>query len=286
MAAPKPLWKSPYESEVDFRKREEESRKRASVTVLADPIIGTPVPTKARQGDTNQSYSNQGYSNPSSTNQGYLNQSSSNQGYSNSSSAAQDFSNQSSANQGSVTFCPPFHDTLVQLFFFYIPCFLAAPSPVAAIASSILLQCHSIYEHGQLSFMNQHQTHRMCARIHAAIELPLAVLLKQRQQSASSISALDEVKLIKLKVHLESAVRLVREQVGARSLSGLLLYQTQAKEFQVINLNLAAAVSVTGHSSYVNNEKENAEDEKKDRVLLAQLVEAAKGRVSSYFFLC
>ena len=132
--------------------------------------------------------------------------------------------------------------------------------------------------------MNQHQTHRMCARIHAAIELPLAVLLKQRQQSASSISALDEVKLIKLKVHLESAVRLVREQVGVRSLSGLLLYQTQAKEFQVVNLNLAAAVSVTGHSSYVNNEKENAEDEKKDRVLLAQLVEAAKGRVSSYFF--
>ena len=87
--------------------------------------------------------------------------------------------------------------------------------------------------------MNQHQTHRMCARIHAAIELPLAAfLLKQQQQSASS---LDEVKLIKLKVHLESAVRLVREQVGGRSLSGLLMYQTQAKEFQVINANLAAA---------------------------------------------
>jgi len=125
--------------------------------------------------------------------------------------------------------------------------------------------------------MNQHQTHRMCARIHAAIELPLAAfLLKQQQQSASS---LDEVKLIKLKVHLESAVRLVREQVGVRSLSGLLLYQTQAKEFQVINANLAAAaVKETGLSSYVNNEKENVEDEKKDRVLLAQLVEAAKGR--------
>ena len=124
--------------------------------------------------------------------------------------------------------------------------------------------------------MNQHQTHRMCARIRAAIELPLAAaLLKQQQQSAA---ALVEVKLIKLKVHLESAVRLVREQVGVRSLSGLLLYQTQAKEFQVINANLAAAaVKEAGLLSYVNNEKENVEDEKKDRVLLAQLVEAAKG---------
>jgi len=124
--------------------------------------------------------------------------------------------------------------------------------------------------------MNQHQTHRMCARIHAAIELPSAALLKQQQSAAS----LDEVKLIKLKVHLESAVRLVREQVGVRSLSGLLLYQTQAKEFQVINANLAsAAVKEAGLSSYVNNEKENVEDEKKDRVLLAQLVEAAKGQL-------
>ena len=86
--------------------------------------------------------------------------------------------------------------------------------------------------------MNQHQTYRLCARIHASIELPLAAaLLIQQQQSA--VASLDEVKLIKLKVHLESAVRLVREQVGVRSLSGLLLYQTQAKEFQVINANLA-----------------------------------------------
>ena len=68
----------------------------------------------------------------------------------------------------------------------------------------------------------------------------------------------------------------MREQVGVRSLSGL-LYQTQAKEFRVINANLAAAVKEGGLSSYVNNEKENVEDEKKDRVLLAQLVEAAKG---------
>ena len=122
----------------------------------------------------------------------------------------------------------------------------------------------------------------MCALICAAVELPLAAaLLKQQQQSAAS---LDEVKLIKLKVHLESAVRLVREQVGVRSLSGLLLYQTQAKEFQVINANLAAAVKEAGLSSYVNNEKENAEDEKKDRVLLAQLVEAAKGFSSFFVF--
>ena len=126
--------------------------------------------------------------------------------------------------------------------------------------------------------MNQHQTHRLCARIHTAIELPLAASLLKQQLPQSAVS-LDEVKLIKLKVHLESAVRLVREQVGVRSLSGLLLYQTQAKEFQVINANLAAAaVKETGLSSYVNNEKENVEDEKKDRVLLAQLVEAAKGR--------
>jgi len=163
---------------------------------------------------------------------------------------------------------------------------VTASSPVTVIASSILVQCHSIYEHGQLSFMNQHQTHRLCARIHAAIELPLAAsLLKQQQQpAASSAASLDEVKLIKLKVHLESAVRLVREQVGVRSLSGLLLYQTQAKEFQVINANLAAAVKEAGLSSYVNNEKENAEDEKKDRVLLAQLVEAAKCRLFIFVF--
>ena len=138
------------------------------------------------------------------------------------------------------------------------------------------MQCHSISEHGQLSFMNQHQTHRLCARIHTAVELPLAdALLKQQQQSAAT--SLDEVKLIKLKVHLESAVRLVREQVGVRSLSGLLLYQTQAKEFQVINANLAAAVKEAGLLSYENDEKENVEDEKKDRELLAQLVETAKG---------
>ena len=146
------------------------------------------------------------------------------------------------------------------------------------------MQCHSISEHGQLSFMNQHQTHRLCARIHTAVELPLAdALLKQQQQSAAT--SLDEVKLIKLKVHLESAVRLVREQVGVRSLSGLLLYQTQAKEFQVINANLAAAaVKEAGLSPYVDNEKENIEDEKKDRVLLAQLVEAAKGFHDLFFF--
>ena len=120
----------------------------------------------------------------------------------------------------------------------FCPClFVAASSPVAVIASSILVQCHSISEHGHLSFMSQNQTHRLCARIHASIVLPLAAaLLIQQQQSA--VASLDEVKLIKLKVHLESAVRLVREQVGVRSLSGLLLY-TQAKEFQVINANLA-----------------------------------------------
>jgi len=128
--------------------------------------------------------------------------------------------------------------------------------------------------------MNQNRTHRLCARIHTSIELPLAdALLKQQQQqqSAASAASLDEVKLIKLKVHLESAVRLVREQVGVRSLSGLLLYQTQAKEFQVINANLAAAVKEAGLLSYENDEKENVEDEKKDRELLAQLVETAKG---------
>ena len=71
-----------------------------------------------------------------------------------------------------------------------------------------------------------------------------------------------------------------------RSLSGLLLYQTQAKEFQVINANLAAAaVKEAGLSSYVNNEKENIEDEMKDRVLLAQLVEATKGTSSFIFIL-
>ena len=109
------------------------------------------------------------------------------------------------------------------------------------------------------------------------LNFPLAAaLLKQQQQQQQSAASLDEVKVIKLKVHLEFAVRLVREQVGVRSLSGLLLYQTQAKEFQVINANLAAAVKEAGLSSYVINENENAEDEK-DRVLLAQLVEAAKG---------
>ena len=131
--------------------------------------------------------------------------------------------------------------------------------------------------------MNQHQTHRLCARIHTAIELPLAASLLKLQQQPAAAASLHEVKLIKLRVHLESAVRLVREQVGVRSLSGLLMYQTQAKEFQVINANLAAAaVKEAGLSSYVNNEKENAEDEKKDRELLAQLVEAAKG-FSSFF---
>ena len=63
----------------------------------------------------------------------------------------------------------------------------------------------------------------------------------------------------------------------------LLLYQTQAKEFQVINVNLAAAAKEAGLSSYVNNDEENVEDEKKDRVLLAQLVEAAKGRLFFIF---
>ena len=74
--------------------------------------------------------------------------------------------------------------------------------------------------------MNQNRTHRLCARIHATIELPLAAALLKQQQQQQSAASLDEVKLIKLKVHLESAVRLVREQVGVRSLSGLLLHQT------------------------------------------------------------
>jgi len=87
----------------------------------------------------------------------------------------------------------------------------ASSSPVAVIASSILVQCHEISQHGQLSFMNQHQTHRLCARIHAAIELPLAAALLKEQQRQSVAALLDEVKLIKLKVHLEAAVRLVRE---------------------------------------------------------------------------
>jgi len=139
--------------------------------------------------------------------------------------------------------------------------------------------------------MNQSQTHRICSRIHTAIELPLAAsLFKQQQQVAASSpsgdsTSLDEVKLIILKVHLESAVRLVSEQVGVRSLSGLLLYQTQAKEFQVVNGNLEAAVKEAGLSSYVNNEKENVEDEKKDRTLLAQLVEAAKGQAKLFCLL-
>jgi len=48
----------------------------------------------------------------------------------------------------------------------------------------------------------------------------------------------------------------------------------------VINANLAAAAKEAGLSSYVNNDEENVEDEK-DRVLLAQLVDAAKGFSSS-----
>ena len=115
--------------------------------------------------------------------------------------------------------------------------------------------------------MNQHQTHRLCARIHTAIELPLAAALLKQQLPQSAVS-LDEVKLIKLRVHLESAVRLVREQVGVRSLG---VSATAAKE--------------AGLSSYVNNEKENIEDEMKDRVLLAQLVEATKGTSSFIFIL-
>ena len=116
------------------------------------------------------------------------------------------------------------------------------------------------------------------------LNFPWLLLCSNNNNNAAS---LDEVKLIILKVHLESAVRLVREQVGVRSLSGLLMYQTQAKEFQVINANLAAAaVKEAGLSSYVNNEKENIEDEKKDRVLLVQLVEAAKGFILHFFVLC
>ena len=46
----------------------------------------------------------------------------------------------------------------------------------------------------------------------------------------------------------------------------------------MINANLAAAVKEARLTNYVNDEKENTEDEKKDRVLLAQLVEAAKGQ--------
>ena len=130
--------------------------------------------------------------------------------------------------------------------------------------------------------MNQHQTHRLSSRVHTAIELPLSAFLASLKQQTPAASTLDEVKLIKLRVHMEAAVRLVCEQVGVRSLSGLLLYQTQAKEFQVVNGNLPAAVREAGLSSYVNNEKENAEDEKKDRALLAQLVEAAKGKTSHF----
>ena len=119
------------------------------------------------------------------------------------------------------------------------PCLFvaASSSPVAVIASSILVQCHSISEHGQLSFMNQNQTHRLCSRVKTAIQLPLAAALLKQQQPAASSASLDEVKLIKLKVHLEAAVRLVREQVGVRSLSGLLLYQTQSKEYNLTSLH-------------------------------------------------
>jgi len=49
-------------------------------------------------------------------------------------------------------------------------------------------------------------------------------------------------------------------------------------------VNLAAAAKEAGLSSYVNNDEENVEDEKKDRVLLAQLVEAAKGRHFIFVF--
>ena len=49
-------------------------------------------------------------------------------------------------------------------------------------------------------------------------------------------------------------------------------------------MNLAAAAKEAGLSSYVNNDEENVEDEKKDRVLLAQLVEAAKGRHFIFVF--
>ena len=51
----------------------------------------------------------------------------------------------------------------------------------------------------------------------------------------------------------------------------------------MINANLAAAFKEAGLSCYVNNDEENVEDEKKDRVLLAQLVETAKGFLSSFF---
>jgi len=96
----------------------------------------------------------------------------------------------------------------------------ASSSPVTVIASSILVQCHSISQHGQLSFMNQHQTHRLCARIHAAIQLPFAAMPVSVKQQQSTEIILEEATLIKLCVHLEAAVRLVREQVEVRSLSG------------------------------------------------------------------
>jgi len=63
VAAPKPFVKSPYESEVDFRKREEESRKRASVAevtappALFEPIIGTPVPSAPLVSEASKSVS-------------------------------------------------------------------------------------------------------------------------------------------------------------------------------------------------------------------------------------
>jgi hypothetical protein len=76
-----------------------------------------------------------------------------------------------------------------------------------------------------------------------------------------------------------------------RSLGGLLLHQTQAKEFQVINANLVSAVSEAGliglagssssSTGYINNGGENVSDEKQDRVALAKLVEFAKGSLPS-----
>ena len=73
-------------------------------------------------------------------------------------------------------------------------------------------------------------------------------------------------------MHLESAVRLVREQVGVRSLSGLLLYQTQAKEFQVINANLAATVvKEAGLSSYVTTRRRMQQLESEFKALMSSI---------------
>ena len=107
--------------------------------------------------------------------------------------------------------------------------------------------------------MNQHQTHRLASRISASIEKPLTAILNT--MSANKNTQLDPLKLIKLRVHLESALHLISEQVGVRSLGGLLLHQTQAKEFQVINTNLVNAVSeaglvTSGNQGYANNSGE------------------------------